>query len=469
MVSWNGLLFIAVQCGSRFANTFLSTLVRYELLELGGVTQFANAQVANQVVRVFTQQIAGVLAANYSLKKLYVGGEACNFILVLAVLYTATFETGIAMVLFLVNMGLGVTQAFSQPIAKSMPPAVVSAQDLAVVNSWDLTGDKIGRNLAPMAFTVVSSALGFRMAIVFSFGLYFVIVAMKQLLAVEDTQNGTQKTSGEASGVNSKVLLRRMLGVFWQVWKGMKSLESDRVVGLLILNTLITNMIVYPLGSIVFPVIFKAVPDGAIEQEGSRISAIIMSVQDLVGIHKKKAWMNYAALVALGGVVGPFVSPLLVYQVQFMSRSRPEEATWVGLNFGILGQTVTLIGLVVCLHFVQSLSAGVRILSLFAIWSVMSAMNNITTIYFNSHSQQRLSRDERASFIANILTLFTMANSLGSLLYGYALASSDAADVQVSTSNRILCIAVVARLLLLGVLRSDLEGRKTVLLQKKDG
>jgi len=462
MLSWNAVLFIAAQFFSRFANSFLTTAVRFELLESSGIAKFASAQVANQVARVFMQQLAGIMTDNYSLKRLYVLGEACNLLLVVVFVpvMLGVIEPGV--VLFAVNVGLGLTQAFSAPVAKSLPPAVVLPDDLAIVNSWDLTGDKIGRNLAPMVFTVVSSSMGFNAAICFSLVLYLALVGMKQALVVADQQVQRKEKDGEA-----KTVATRLFTVFRQVRDGMLTLKSDRIIGLLILNTLTTNMIVYPLGSLVFPVIFKAIPEGAIEEEGSLISQFLLAVQSMVGINKKKAWMNYAALVSLGAVIGPFLSNIVVYRIKALAAAHPERVNWIGLNVGIIGQLVTMVPLLVVLTFLPSCSAGMRVFLLFLAWGAMNALNNVTTIYFNAHSQHRLDRTERGRFIANILTLFTLANSVGSLLYGWAL-TSESAEEQVTTSTRILSMAVVMRVGIIVMLRSDSAGVASVMLAKTD-
>eukprot|EP00929_Paragymnodinium_shiwhaense_P051214 TRINITY_DN25790_c0_g1_i1.p1 TRINITY_DN25790_c0_g1~~TRINITY_DN25790_c0_g1_i1.p1 ORF type:complete len:473 (-),score=82.73 TRINITY_DN25790_c0_g1_i1:35-1453(-) len=467
MLNKNAAIFVAAQVGSRFANSFLSTAVRFEMLEQSGVASFASAQVANQLARVFMQQVSGVLTDNLPLKKLYVYGEAANLMLVLVLVPSLMLRvastvgsegstTGAPLALFLVNIGLGLTQAFSQPVSKSLPPAVAAPDDLAVLNSWDLTGDKIARNVAPMAFTIVSSTLGFSAAVAISLIMYIVLVLLKQTLVVADRKlEWKPKEEGAGS----------LLTVFRQVWNGLKLLKSDRTIGLLIVNTLITNMLIYPLSSVVFPVIFKAIPDDALAREASWTSGFILKLQGAFGIQKKKAWMNYSALVSMGAAVGPFLSGALVYRIKAWSAKQPEEVNWVGLNFGIGGQILTAWPLLLVLHLAEGLSAGSRIFIMFVIWGAMNAVNNITTIYFNAHTQQRLDRTERGRFIANILTLFSMANSIGSLIYGWAL-SSGSAHSQIATSVAIAALAVVARCVLLFALRRDEEGKESIMIKR---
>mmetsp|Transcript_18118 Transcript_18118/g.56796 ORF Transcript_18118/g.56796 Transcript_18118/m.56796 type:complete len:462 (+) Transcript_18118:95-1480(+) len=461
MLRRNGLLFIVAQFGSRFANSFLTTAVRFELLEAGGVSKFASAQVANQVARVFMSQVSGLLTDNFPLKRLYVAGEAVNLLLVVGLLLSSL---GLTTGLIAVNVGLGLTQAFMQPVAKSMPPAVVSKEDLAVVNSWDLTGDKVAKNLAPMAFAFASSTAGFRSAIMFCALLYSALVAMKQLLSITERP---ARANGSGSAAEGRSAMRRILSVFRQVWEGLLTLGYDRTIGLLILNTLCTNVLVYPLSSIVFPVIFKEIPEGAIEGEGSVISRMILAMQGAMGIQKKKAWMNYAAIVSLGGVIGPFISSAAVYRIKALSSSRPEQINWIGLNCGIGGQILTLLPLLAVLHCVRDFTAGMRVFLMFLVMAPQTAANNITTIYFNSHTQQRLSSTERGRFLANILMLFTMGNSAGTLLYGWALASGSA-ESQIAMSSAILFGAVAMKVGIHLALRADSRGRTTVLLKKDE-
>jgi len=79
---------------------------------------------------------------------------------------------------------------------------------------------------------------------------------------------------------------------------------------LLILNTLVTNMLLYPVASLVFPVIFKAMPDGAIEQEGSLVGQLILWMQAAAGIQSddRRARLT-AASDAKVELITPVVNP----------------------------------------------------------------------------------------------------------------------------------------------------------------
>jgi len=463
----NGAVFITAQFVSRFANAFLTTAVRFELLETGGVSTFASAQVLNQIARLFMSQIAGLLADNFQKKRLYIMGEAFNLVFVAALLLS---RFGLTTGLIAVNVGVGLTQAFIQPVAKSMPPLVVPEEELAIVNSWDLTGDKIARNLAPMVFAFASSTSGFQTAICFCLVLYASVLIIKQILDVDESfvseKNGKIANGANGtSGMNASVAMRRLLSVFRQIWEGLLTLGTDRTIGLLIVNTLVTNVLVYPVSSVVFPVIFKEIPEGSIEQEGTRISEAILYLQRVLGVNKKKAWMNYAAIVSLGGVIGPFLSGVLVYRVKAYTSRYKERINWIGLNLGISGQIITLAPLLVALYFVRHVTAGMRVLLLFLVMAPQTAANNVTTIYFSSHTQQRLNSSERGRFLANILMLFTLGNSVGTLLYGWALAANTP-EAQIVTSTLILFAALVIKVFLLVAMRVDSSVQVSILLKK---
>ena len=165
------------------------TAARYELLETSGVFEFAGAQVATNAARMLIAQLAGLLTDNLPLKRLYVASEASHLLLAL-LMYLVGQRKG---VLFGLNVGLGLLFAFSQPVTKSMPPAVARKEHLAMINSWDLTCDKIGRYLAPIAYAVASSSHGFETAVLFSVLFYALLTIGRGLVRVSEPFKGEEK------------------------------------------------------------------------------------------------------------------------------------------------------------------------------------------------------------------------------------------------------------------------------------
>ncbi|CAE7911439.1 ssp2 [Symbiodinium necroappetens] len=445
MLGRNAVLFIALQFGSRFANSFLVTAARYELLEAGSVMQFAGAQVATSLARMVVSQIAGLLTDNFALKKMYVATEACNLVLALAMLVCGHASGS---VLFILNIGLGLLYSFSQPVTKSMPPAVTpSREDLAVINGWDLTCDKVGRYLAPFAYAMASSSHGFDFAVLLSCFLYGILAVLRTCVVVVEPPR-------EPSKMGSKATVRDKLGrLFQQVADGVMSLRRDSVLRLLILNTLVTNVFLYPLNSVHFPVLFKRVAEAG--GEHSAVDGLLQGAMSFLNIKKKDMWRNYSALVSLGGVVGPFLSNALIYVLESYSTSHNCCRLWVGINFGLAGQVAAMALLALMLSFSGSLGTGLLVFNLVSAWVVTISVNNIVTTYFNSISQERLQQNERGRFIANIMTVFTLGSSLGTLIFGWVLSAT--ADDVTGPVNLLFC-GLLIKMVLLVLLRRAGQG-----------
>lgn len=317
MLNRNAVLFIGLQFGSRFANSFLVTAARYELLEAAGIFQFAGAQVVTNVARMLVSQVAGLLTDNFALKRMYVASEALNLVLAMAMLACGQHHSRM---LFALNVGLGLLFAFSQPVTKSMPPAVAAArEDLAIINGWDLTCDKIGRYLAPFAYAVVSSSYGFKVAVFLSCLLYCVLAVLRTLVRVEEPPSRKQSNGESRPSVGHK-----LRGLLQQIVDGVTSLKKDRVLQLLIINTLVTNVFLYPLNSVHFPVLFKQVAERAEKSELDHtiLDYLLQRVMFALDIKKKDMWRNYNALVSLGGVAGPFLSNAMIYMLESYSTDR---------------------------------------------------------------------------------------------------------------------------------------------------
>eukprot|EP00933_Yihiella_yeosuensis_P078702 TRINITY_DN9048_c0_g1_i1.p1 TRINITY_DN9048_c0_g1~~TRINITY_DN9048_c0_g1_i1.p1 ORF type:complete len:461 (+),score=63.86 TRINITY_DN9048_c0_g1_i1:73-1455(+) len=443
MLDGNAFLFIALQFGSRFANSFLVTAARYELLEEGGVAEFAGAQVVTNVARIVVSQIAGVLTDNFALKRLYVATEVVNLCLAVTMLVLGHGHTS---VLFMLNVGLGLVFSFSQPVSKSMPPAVAAGEDLALINGWDLTCDKVGRYLAPMAYALLASRTGFRFAVLLSTGFYACLALLRFCVQVND--EAVPKKERDSS-ITVFQTLAKFVG---QVKEGLLSLKRDRVLRLLILNTLLTQVFLYPVNQIGFPVLFKQLTESG-EVDSSVFGSILTSALQLLGIQKKKAWMNYTALVSLGGVVGPFLSNLMMYAIEAYShRHKDRNHLKVGVTFGMLGQILTTVLLAMILSASLALGVGLLACALVALWTAVIAVNNVVTSYFNSISQERLQRNERGRYIANLMTIFNLGGSAGALLFGWVMSGTERS---ISGPVNLLLFGLAIKVILLALVSSD--------------
>jgi len=294
-----------------------------------------------------------------------------------------------------------------------------------------MTCDKIGRYLAPMVYAVVSSKAGFTTAVFCSTILYAILTLSRTFIKISQEQD-TKKSD----------VKKKKDGVLKQVWDGLKSLNSDRVLCLLILNTLLTNLLIYPLQSVAFPVLFKGLPENP--EQTSLAGDMLAAIMRMFGIRKAKAWMNYNALVGLGGVFGPLLAGGVTYLF-------PKA----GVIAGMLGQLVITALLACVVYMSKSLDAGMLVFAFFVLWVLMVTVNQIVTADFNSLSQQRLAREERGRYIANIITIFTMGNAMGTGLFGWVLSLEFGA---VGGSAACLCVGIALKCMILVKLqRCDLS------------
>lgn len=361
--------------------------------------------------------------------------------------------------LFAANAFFGLIFSFSQPVTKSMPPTVVRPEDLSFVNSWDLTGDKVGRYLAPFMYAVTMNQGGFGMVAFLGTVGHLSCALLRTTVRVDEVD----LLALTPRNVSSRRISSQLLGVFVQLRNGILSLQEDRTLALLILNTLVTNVFVYPLGSVLFPVLFKRAREDSTEA-WSLCGRLLRSLCNLLGIHKKEAWQNYVALVNLGGVFGPFLSNLMVAWLESIAAGAPTYLAWFGVNLGLAGQILASVLLLAVLWRSLWLDTGLLVLSLFTCWVLILAVNNVFTVYFNSFQQQQLKREVRGRFIANIITIFTFGNSVGTLLFGWALDTGDAVEA-VRGSMGLLLLSLAVRIGLMALLhrggsRKAMEGHR---------
>ncbi|KAF4693205.1 hypothetical protein FOZ62_027869 [Perkinsus olseni] len=315
---------------------------------------------------------------------------------VIAVLWMGS--PGIPQFLSMTNLALGVAMAFSGPVGKSLPPSVVEApSELPMVNSFELTGDKIGRYIAPFAVSFFLMYDDFPGLVRFSIALFMLVAIVKASVKIDDAK--TRKSR------------RARPGLLQQLVEGVKSLR-DPSLGVLVLNTMLTNVFVYPFQTAAVPVILRQM--------------------DPVN------WKSLTSLVSLGGVLGPLLSNLAAYHFR--------DDTYKGLVSGLLFQIISVL---LCLGSVLAsgafTDASTYALWLCVLWVAVVAANNHFTVFFNSIQQRVLPADQRGRFIANILALFTMSNAGGLWLYGQAISSG---QHLLSSVSLILATSVVMRLLI---------------------
>eukprot|EP00662_Eupelagonemidae_sp_cell21_P027573 gene27573-50095_t len=207
---------------------------------------------------------------------------------------------------------------------------------------------------------------------------------------------------------------------------GAAPMLHDPALRLLTLNTVLTNVAVYPLAVVLFPVLLR---DAAARDA------------DRGGQGGGSGWMGYAAVVSAGGVLGPVVSAAGVHAVE----RRGGGGEWEGAAAGVAGQLASALLLLCVVCAAPLLSARGLAAALAAAWAAAVGANNVTTTYFNAHSQRRLPRGARGRFVASLMTVFAAGGSVGALLCGVAADAGPRAAVALLATGAALRAALLVR------------------------
>ena len=389
----NAIRFVIAQSTTRFVvNTVLSA-VRYQTLQSSSSTVFTSLHSMQSLLRMVMSQFGGLIADS-SYRVIVFRYAEVLFSLALAPVLVA-FRADSELSLAYTTALLGVILAIAPPVSKAMTPDAVDHPDeLVAVNSWELTSEKILRYLAPVAAAYFLTWFGFNQTLLVSFSLLLILAIVKttirfRTLTVTKQHVSTRLIDGASS------LLR-----------------SD--MRLLVANTVITNLVVYPFYSVKLPILLKS-------QGGE--------------------WKEVAALVNAAGAIGPIISQALL-QAELLPKSIP-----VALRVSEKAQILSAIALIACVFF--KVNAAVHALCL----AFSTAATNTFTVLFNSQAQRVLPGDLRGRFLANLMSVANFAGALGALLY-----ASDDEYVLLS----VLTVGACVRLLLL--LASNMQTRLMTLL-----
>jgi len=239
---------------------------------------------------------------------------------------------------------------------------------------------KISRSVAPLCCTLfMTSANGnFNRAMILCWMLQFGIVIAKSrlpfwILEKKKEEWKPSKALTFLQGSNeAHVAKPPVSSSVVSMWKGMFLLASSRTLLLLTLNTVVTNMFVYPMNSLVFPMVFKRLSS----------SVVIDNVVTSLGMRKEKAWMNFTSLISFAGVFGPIMSTMLVHCWSWGKHANVDPLG--NVKTAMTMQIGSSICIVISILVVNDTLYTVGLL--FLLWSVLMCSNNIFTIYLSSIS-----------------------------------------------------------------------------------
>lgn len=261
----------------------------------------------------------------------------------------------------ILQLTVSVFTSFSGPVTKMVPFHLgLAEKELVALNSWEISGQKVAKYLAPVLVGVLLPILPFDRPGIFIllFAAHAFALLAKLVLLVCSAFGGRPSTGSERSSGSPGILVekttkdargrespkspresprkkqtpkgqrtktpqkqapdkspRKNEKTIFPKWiagsldYALISMRRDAFAKLLVFNTLLSNFFVYPFSSVLLPVVLRRVANGvektsAEDTAGAATAATAATTNAL--------WIRASALISLGGVVGPLLSSLLV-------------------------------------------------------------------------------------------------------------------------------------------------------------
>ena len=368
----NSVRYVAAEALGRLALNTIQSVVRYQTLQQAGPVVFTAAQVSQSIIRTVFSQLGGIVAD--SSYRFTVFSFAELVLLSLCVFGEFALTNVQSFKMIYLNILVAISISILTPLTKSLTPEVVDdPKELVMINSLQLTVEKIARYAAPsLAALLLSTSSSLFVtwtcwcALILTFIVKFSVRFNKISL------------KSDSASIPEKLLA------------GAKILRKPELVPLVV-NTLLTNVVIYPFFSVFLPIILKE--------------------RDPQGWQGRLAGLNFA------GVIGPLLSHSFM-QSKYLRESSIEEGMITGLNIQIFDS----LSIIILILSGSQLNNDIFVILAGIVMTVATAASNIFTVYFNAFAQSRLAANERGRFIANLMTLSNLANAIGSLFYSGSIA-----------------------------------------------
>ena len=171
------------------------------------------------------------------------------------------------------------------------------------------------------------------------------------------------------------------------------------------INTLITNLVMYPFYSAAVPILLKTA--------------------------SHTTWKTGVAFVNAGGILGPIISQLIL-----TSRVWPRQELRA-INTAITLQAV--ISLITLLALLIS-----KYETMVAVFSLLHALatgaTHSFTVTFNGFAARRLATLQRGRFLANLMTLANLSNAFGVFLYSGDVLTYASVGLGAAAASRFLIV-----------------------------
>ncbi len=384
--------FLWSQIISNFSYNLISFAITYHSLYItGSSSAFAWTMALGILPKVIFYKISGVILDNLDKKRFFVRIDLIFSFLILFMLtmnnYSALGYSALGIFSFIV----GALKSLSQPIAKTIVPAIVKDEDLVSANMYDVSNEKLARLFGPAISLYVLSIFNFKAILAISSFIYLISTILKSNIEMD------QPIISEKRSV--KYILTKSL------FKGFNISFRDKKIAVLLLNAVVTQMFFHPFFYTIFPILFYRL-------SGSEVASINY-ILSYLKMDSSSSWKAINASMQLAGSIGVLISMFLTSKIK------------KGISLGIVGTAISglIISLTILMFKVFSFNTSLFIFLLMLANIFLFLSFNIFTVFFSAYYQRIIDKNVLGDFVSNFLVIFAMFGFLGSLMFGYLAKS----------------------------------------------
>jgi hypothetical protein len=374
--------------------TLVQSSVRFELLDADKLV-FAKAHFWQSMIRTFLAQVGGLVADSAYRESTF---RVMDLSLLVAILSAVSlFSVEPVSLLVVLNLLVAVALPVTMPVLKALTFDVASSkQEIMMMNSWELTIEKIVRYAAPFIAAYLLYYVGFTyLLFIVQLGLLFSAVGKTYINLAKAVKASDKEHVDldelEKNQINRKPAQQTSADRLPRQTLILRLLEGFKLLGrsdlrIAPIHTILNNTVIFPFFSIAFPILCKQIDP--------------------------QHWKDITSFVNLGGILGPVLSQMFLVS----NLSPKSESDGLKLAIKAEGYLSVLLLLALIASF-QIQSKLFTTAANFILLALLTASQNLFTVYFSGYSQSKLQKDQRGRFLANLMTLANLAHAGGSMIY----------------------------------------------------
>ena len=385
-------IFLYAQVLSSFGYNLLFSAINFYALDLtGSPIRFANVMLLGILSKAIFLQFAGMISDTFDKKRTFILIDIFYIILSLLLLLGSFNDSFGYLMLIMASFAINAIRSISQPVTKTLIPAIVEDKSLLKANSYEVSNDKLGRIFGPSVALALQALFGFRATLIFSLSIYVLTFYLKRKLVINVEKMSYNSTS-----------FRDILQKFRD---GFAITFSNKSIFILLVNAILTQIFFHSF-------IYTALPS-MLHGLNEADLVTIKGVLSFVNMTHAGIWKTLNSWIQLGGAIGVLLSIFVI------SRNRDVNER-KGLSWGNFG--ISLFGLlfsasiILFKYFNLSTLTLVNLLFLSNVGLVFCF--NIFTIFFSLYYQRRIDKGKLGRFAANFMFLFAISSLAGTGIYG---------------------------------------------------